>query len=168
MTSAWVALPASSFIPSFPEWLAAVAPRATLTPKFCQNCPRFMIDLTSESCDVPVSSNQQEQRRRRGEYRSLSVLAYPSRGPDDHTAVDDAVEQRAAFSRRPFSSHAVAAMVAVAGAASTTQPASAVDPQKDWNTALPPPPALLLPVQRIRVSRSVYLVNCRKLSLVYW
>lgn len=80
--------------------------------------------------------------------------------PDNNIAHDrDAVIYRTAFPRSKFLSHAAAAISAGAAMAAVSchpQAASAADPQRDRNTALPPPPALLLPVQRLRVSTGCY------------
>lgn len=90
------------------------------------------------------------------QYERVRALCAPRWGAphgdlSDNTAFEDTLCGRT-LPREMFLRHAANALAGVMTIFALAQAASALDPQRDKNTALPPPPALLLPVQRIRVS----------------
>lgn len=70
--------------------------------------------------------------------------------------------QQQSLSRGAVLRHAASSLVVGAAALGAIgAPAAALDPQRDARTAQPPPPALLLPVMRLRV-RSVWIIRCQR------
>lgn len=80
-----------------------------------------------------------------------SCSGTPDGDGSDDTALEDTV-YRTTLTRGVFLRHAATALAGAISVFGRPQAIFALDPQRDKNTALPPPPALLLPVQRIRVS----------------
>lgn len=93
--------------------------------------------------DFAVNSQHRERR-----YARIWACAH------DHEEWDQVTR----IPRRAFVRLATSAVFVAASTASQS-PASSLDPQRDIRTAQPPPPALLLPVEKMRVRFSVNCVD---------